>query len=182
MADANKKLRRATIFFWVLLLYIIAVLVWWFILLERQNNTMFELKRKEITNSTFDTTSPQFKNALASIEDQKRRNTTIYLSEGATFLLLIILGAILIYRLVRQQFRVQQQQQNFMMAITHELKTPISVSRLNLETLQRHALDEEKKKRLLQSSLQETMRLDTLINNILVLSQMDAGSYSSTKE
>ena len=86
------------------------------------------------------------------------------------------------YRLVLRQFRVQQQQQNFMMAITHELKTPISVSRLNLETLQRHALDEDKKKKLLQSSLQETMRLDTLINNILVLSQMDAGAYSSTKE
>jgi K+-sensing histidine kinase KdpD len=182
MADANKKLRRATIFFWVLLLYIIAVLVWWFVLLERQNNAMFELKRVEITNSSFDKTSPQFKNALNNIEAQKRRNTIKYLGEGATFLLLIILGAAVIYRLVRRQFRVQQQQQNFMMAITHELKTPISVSRLNLETLQKHSLDEEKRKKLLQSSLQETMRLDDLINNILVLSQIDAGSYPSSKE
>jgi K+-sensing histidine kinase KdpD len=51
-----------------------------------------------------------------------------------------------------------------------------------LETLQRHALNEEKQKKLIQSSLQETMRLDTLINNILVLSQIDAGSYPSSKE
>src|SRR5215204_2330717 len=182
MADVNKKLRRATIFFWVLLLYIIAVLVWWFVLLERQNVAMFELKRKEITNSTFDKTSPQFNNTLDDIESQRRRNTVKYIGEGATFLLLIILGAAFIYRLVRRQFRVQQQQQNFMMAVTHELKTPISASRLNLETLQRHSLDEEKQKKLLQSSLQETMRLDTLINNILVLSQIDAGSYPSSKE
>lgn len=182
MADATKKLRRATIFFWVLLLYIIAVLVWWFVLLERQNNAMFELKRTEITNSTFDKTSPQFNNALADIENQRRRNTVKYIGEGATFLLLIILGAAFIYRLVRRQFKVQQQQQNFMMAVTHELKTPISASRLNLETLLRHSLDEEKKRKLLQSSLQETMRLDTLINNILVLSQIDSGSYPSSKE
>ena len=182
MADVNKKLRRATIFFWVLLLYIIAVLVWWFVLLERQNTAMFELKRKEITNTTFDKTSPQFNRTIDDIENQKRRNTVKYIGEGATFLLLIILGAAFIYRLVRRQFRVQQQQQNFMMAVTHELKTPISASRLNLETLLRHSLDEDKKRKLLQSSLQETMRLDTLINNILVLSQIDAGSYPSSKE
>jgi len=182
MADVNKKLRRATIFFWVLLLYIIAVLVWWFVLLERQNTAMFELKRKEITNNSFDKTSPQFNSALDNIENQRRRNTVKYIGEGATFLLLIILGAAFIYRLVRRQFRVQQQQQNFMMAVTHELKTPISASRLNLETLLRHSLDEDKKRKLLQSSLQETMRLDTLINNILVLSQIDAGSYPSSKE
>jgi two-component system, OmpR family, sensor histidine kinase CiaH len=182
MADVNKKLRRATIIFWTLLLYIVAALVFWFISLERQNNVLYELKMEEITNSAFDKNSAQFKKAISTAQDQWKRNKVKYIGEGATFLLIIIVGAILMYRLVLRQFRVQQQQQNFMMAITHELKTPISVSRLNLETLQRHVLDEEKKKKLLQSSLQETMRLDTLINNILVLSQMDAGSYSSTKE
>jgi signal transduction histidine kinase len=34
-----------------------------------------------------------------------------------------------------------------MMAITHELKTPISVARLNLETIQKHHLDPEKQKK-----------------------------------
>jgi K+-sensing histidine kinase KdpD len=165
-----------------LLLYIVAALVWWFVSLERQNAAMYELKKEEITNSTFDKTSIQFKTALAGVEDQQRRNTIKYISEGAIFLLISIIGAILMYRLVMRQFQVQHQQQNFMMAITHELKTPISVARLNLETLQRHALNEEKQKKLIQSSLQETMRLDTLINNILVLSQIDAGSYPSSKE
>jgi signal transduction histidine kinase len=183
MADqSRKRLQRATIFFWVLLLYIVAALVWWFVSLERQNNAMYALKKEEVTNSAFDKSAPQFKATLAAIEDQRKRNSAKYIGEGSTFLLLIIFGAAFIYRLVRRQFRVQQQQQNFMMAITHELKTPISVARLNLETLQRHALDEEKQKKLIQSSLQETMRLDTLINNILVLSQIDAGAYQSTKE
>ncbi len=180
--DSRKRLRRATVLFWILLFYIVAALIWWFVSLEKQSSELFDLQKEELSNSAFDKSSPQFKKALASIEDQRRRNSAKHISEGVTFLLLIIIGAAFIYRLVRRQFRVQQQQQNFMMAITHELKTPISVARLNLQTLQRHSLDEEKRKKLLQSSLQETMRLDTLINNILVLSQMDAGSYQSTKE
>jgi signal transduction histidine kinase len=180
--DSKKRLRRATILFWVLLLYIVAALVWWLISLERQSDLLYAFKKEEITNSSFDTTSVQFRNALAQIKDENRRDSAKHIGEGVTFLLLILVGAAFIYRLVRRQFQVQQQQQNFMMAITHELKTPISVARLNLQTLQRHSLDEEKQKKLLQSSLQETMRLDTLINNILVLSQMDAGAYQSTKE
>ena len=32
-----------------------------------------------------------------------------------------------------------------MMAVTHELKTPIAVTKLSLETLKRHQLDEDKK-------------------------------------
>lgn len=182
MPDDSKKLRRATILYWFLLVYIIVALIWWASLLLQQNHALYQLRKDAVTNSAYDKSSPQFLNALAAIEDQRRRNTIKYAGEGLIFLLFIIIGAIFIYRSVRRQFRLQQQQQNFVMAITHELKTPISVARLNLETLQRHSLDEEKKKKLLQSSLQETMRLDTLINNILVLSQLDAGDYDSAKE
>jgi signal transduction histidine kinase len=69
-----------------------------------------------------------------------------------------------------------------MMAITHELKTPISVAKLNLETLQKYQLDAEKQKKLIRMTLQETSRLDTLINNILVSSQLEGGGYIFSKE
>ena len=69
-----------------------------------------------------------------------------------------------------------------MMAITHELKTPISVAKLNLETLQKYQLDTEKQKKLIRGTLQETSRLDTLINNILVSSQLEGGGYVFSKE
>jgi signal transduction histidine kinase len=77
---------------------------------------------------------------------------------------------------------MQQQQQNFMMAITHELKTPISVAKLNLETLQKYNLDTEKQQKLIRMTLKETSRLDTLINNILVSSQLEGGGYNSSKD
>ena len=68
------------------------------------------------------------------------------------------------------------------MAVTHELKTPISVARLNLETLKRYQLDPEKQAKLIDTSLQETLRLDMLINNILISSQLDGKAYHQSKE
>jgi signal transduction histidine kinase len=93
-----------------------------------------------------------------------------------------VLGAILVYRSIRKQFKLQQQQQNFMMAVTHELKTPIAVARLNLETLQKYTLDPEKQKKLIRNTLDETTRLNLLTNNILVSAQLEADRYNSAME
>ena len=65
-----------------------------------------------------------------------------------------------------------------MMAITHELKTPIAVAQLNLETLQKRKLAEDKQQKLISNTLQEANRLNTLCNNILFTSQLDAGGYT----
>lgn len=176
MADANKrKLHRVTIIYWVLLLYIFAALVWWFYSLELQNREMYQLKKAGI--ESLRNNPSEYQRQLFLIEDQKRRNTVKHESEGLTFLFLIIFGAVFIYRSVRRQFKLQQQQQNFIMAVTHELKTPIAVSRLNLETMQKHQLPDDKKSRLVKMTLQETLRLDTLINNILLSSQLEADAY-----
>ncbi len=178
--DSKKKLRRATILFWVLLLYIIAALVWWFISLQTQNNLIYELKKQQLVNSI--TNPAQYKIALAGLEKQQARSTAKNIGEGCTFLLLILIGAVFLYRSVRNQFRLQLQQQNFMMAVTHELKTPISVTRLSLETMQRHQLSEPQRQKLLHTIFQETLRLDGLINNILISAQLEGGAYKSTKE
>jgi len=116
------------------------------------------------------------------IEREHEKNLFKYIGEGSTFLVLILIGAGFVYRSVRRQFLLQQQQQNFMMAITHELKTPISVARLNLETIQKHNLDPEKKKKLIRMTLDETERLNTLTTNILISSQLEAEGYRVAKD
>ena len=180
MQDNRKRLVRATLVFWVLLLYIIAALVWWAFSLQHQNQEMYRLKKEQLVRTTTDRTI--YTNQLSEINDERRRNTIKYVSEGSIFLILIMFGAVFIYRSVRRQFQLQQQQQNFVMAVTHELKTPISVARLNLETLQRYQLDAAKQQKLLRTSLQETLRLDSLINNILISSQLDVNAYPTSKE
>ena len=180
MPDGNKKrIRLITIIYWLLLVYIVAALVWWFISLEKQNRQMTNFKMEQLNATT--QSSIDHDAAITKINQEHERNLVKYISEGSTFLLLILIGAAFVYRSVRRQFLLQQQQQNFMMAVTHELKTPISVARLNLETLQKHQLDTDKQKKLIRMTLEETERLNTLTNNILVSSQLE-GIHQTTKE
>jgi K+-sensing histidine kinase KdpD len=113
---------------------------------------------------------------------QRGEKTAQYIGEGATFLCLIILIAIFIYRATRRQFNLSSQQQNFMMAVTHELKTPIAVTRLNLETLQKRRLEEQQQQKLVSNTLQEVERLNSLCNNILLASQLETGLYKVSKK
>jgi K+-sensing histidine kinase KdpD len=175
--DNKQKLHLVTIVYWVLLLYIIAALGWWAFSLLHQNTEIYNLRRAGLNPS-----APDYRLQLQKIDGQQRRGVYKFVGEGSAFLLLILIGALFVYRSVRRQFRLQQQQQNFVMAVTHELKTPLAVARLNLETLQRYQLDEEKKHKLLQMTLQETLRLDTLINNILISSQLEGDAYRVAKE
>jgi signal transduction histidine kinase len=184
MPDAGRKrLKRITIIYWTLLLYIIAALVWWFISLEKQNSMMEGYKIHQLSNTIDSTKTPQlYQSELDMIHEDHGKNRTKYIGEGSIFFLFIIIGAVFVYRSVRRQFYMQLQQQNFMMAVTHELKTPISVARLNLETMQKYSLDPDKQKKLIRMTLEETARLNFLTNNILVSSQLEGGGYQSSHE
>lgn len=175
--DTKRKLRLVTIVYWVLLLYIIAALVWWAILLLQQNTEIFAQRR-----AALDPAAADYRLQVEKINKEQKRGEYKYIGEGSAFLLLILVGAVFVYRAVRRQFRLQQQQQNFVMAITHELKTPIAVARLNLETMQKYQLEESKQQKLVQMTLQETLRLDTLINNILISSQLEGNAYRIARE
>ena len=179
--ESKRKFQIITIVYWILLTYIIIFIGWWFFSLYKQNEMMYNLRKQQL-QATVNPSSAGFQKANSEIVEQRRRNIAKYIGEGGTFLILILIGAAYVYRSVRREFRTQQQQQNFVMAITHELKTPLSVSRLNLETLQRHKLDEEKREKLLSMTMQETLRLDNLINNILISSQLEGHSYRISKE
>ena len=174
------KLRMVTVIYWLLLFYMVAALIWWFIVLEKQNREMHTLTYSVIEKRT-DVSSDERARMRDEIDRITSRNSRKYLSEGITFLILILIGAAFVYRSVRRQLLFQQQQQNFMMAVTHELKTPISVTRLNLETLQKYHLDEEKQRKIIHTTIKEIARLNTLTNNILISSQIEGG-YSSEKE
>jgi two-component system sensor histidine kinase CiaH len=184
MPDASRKrLRRTTFIYWMLLLYIVAALVWWFISLSRQNSVMRNFEISSLRSKIDSAASPGlYREEFKKITAGYKRNKSKYIGEGSIFFLLILVGAAFVYRSVRRQIQIQQQQQNFMMAVTHELKTPISVARLNLETLQKYQLDPEKQKKLIRNTLDETARLDFLASNILISSKLESNRYHSTRE
>lgn len=152
---------------WLILTYVVAALVWWYVALSNQNNQIQDLRIQALSaknNAAFE---------KDRIDKESNRKKAQYLGEGLTFLLLTIAGVFFVYRSVRKQITVSQQQQNFLMAVTHELKTPIAVAKLNLETMQKRKLDEAQQKKLINNTLFEAGRLNELINNILVASQFE---------
>jgi two-component system, OmpR family, sensor histidine kinase CiaH len=168
---------RAIVICWLLLIYVLAALIWWYIALNLQNNQMSAYRIELLTHD-----DPEYIAKLEKINSDHHRLATAYKSEGLVFILVILAGAVFLRSAVIRQIMIQRQQQNFMMAITHELKTPISTTRLNIETLLKHSLDDSKKEKILKSSLQEINRLNNLTGNILVSAQLEGGSYLFNKE
>jgi two-component system, OmpR family, sensor histidine kinase CiaH len=179
MGYTNKVFRfgNFSFWFWILLVYVVAALVWWFISLERQTYEMSELKLAELKKD-----HPQYAAQYNQVIELRNRSTAKYVGEGIAFLALILLGAVFVYRSIRKQMEYNSLQQNFMMAITHELKTPIATTRLSLETVLRRKLDEVQQQKLLLSALSETNRLNILTNNILLASQMEEKSFQRDNE
>lgn len=171
------NLKLVSLIYWVFLTYMIAAFIWWYVSLEKQNNEIAAIKFQSIQTS-----DPSLAAKTNAIQDFQLRKTKQFIGEGVTFLLLFLLGAIYVYRSLLKQLRYADQQQNFMMAVTHELKTPIAISHLNIETLLKRDLDSTQQLKLLEATLKETKRLDSLSTNILLTAQLDMGQYEANKQ
>ena len=177
MIEKSKKVNKISILYWFLVLYVMAALIWWFIALSKQNAQMAEMKisRLQINDR-------EYVIHANSIFKEKERKNTQYIGEGLIFLLIISIGAIFIYKAVKNQLKTSIQQHNFMIAITHELKTPIATTKLNLETLIKRKLENAQQEKLMTNTLHEANRMNALCNNLLLSSQIEAGGYAFTKE
>jgi two-component system, OmpR family, sensor histidine kinase CiaH len=171
------KLKLVNVIYWIFLTYMVAAFVWWYVSLEKQNDQITQIKIEKL-QATNGTNAASYQELL-NYQERKRKQ---FLGEGITFLFLFLLGAIYVYRSLVKQLKYSNQQQNFMMAVTHELKTPIAVTQLNIETLLKRDLQFDQQKQLLNNSLKETQRLDALCNNILLASQLDLADYQQNKQ
>jgi len=91
-----------------------------------------------------------------------------------TAILLLVLcgGFYLTYRLGTEQINLNRQQQDFVSAVSHELKTPLTSIRMYGEMLREGWADEEKKKTYYEYIHEESERLSRLIDNVLQLARM----------
>ena len=95
-------------------------------------------------------------------------------------LTLIMFAAIFIgVRYILRQVELVQVKSSFVSNVTHELKTPISVIRLAVETLEmRRFHDPAEGDKYLHTILKETDRLTQLVDNILDFSRLESGQRS----
>jgi signal transduction histidine kinase len=102
----------------------------------------------------------------------------LFLIGGIMFLLLGG-GLISIYRLTQSQLDLAQKRQDFISAVSHELKTPLTTIKMRAEILQTsyQKMDDAKRKRSFDQIASESDRLTRLIQNVLDLSKIDGNRW-----
>ncbi len=175
--------------FYVVVLYIFASYLWWSFLLTEKNNMAFEtLAQKEqllfnvqnqlsLTDSTY-YTSAHYQELDAKFNRQK----WMIRGEGLVFMLLLALGAWQLMRTFSKEIALARQQNNFLLSITHELKSPMAAIKLSLQTITRRGGLETKFNNLATNAISDVDRLETLVDNILLAAKIEARSYTYTFE
>ena len=105
-------------------------------------------------------------------EERIARQSQRFLTTGGMLLLTLAIGMTLLYRSVRRELDQAHRMQNFVAAVTHELRTPISTIRLHAEMLQDGWVDASKQPEYYDRIVRETLRLSTLVERVLEKSRL----------
>src|SRR6476659_9944985 len=90
-----------------------------------------------------------------------------YLVAGLILFPLIITGAVLNTIFLVREVRRNEQHENFINAVTHELKTPLASVKLHLQTLQQHQVEEGKRQEFYQVMVEDCDRLLGTVEQVL---------------
>lgn len=161
---------------WVTILtigYILLALVWWSILLYQKNKTLYNQQlRISLIYSHYDLPERDNYPTTEEITNRYQRQRTMIIGETLFILASVGVGIWLLMRGFLQEMQINRQRRNFLMSITHELKTPVASVQLALETLLKYDLDPDRKKKLIWSGLKETTRLNDTINKVLIAARI----------
>jgi len=95
-------------------------------------------------------------------------------------MLILFSGFYLMYRLAARQIDLARQQQDFVSAVSHELKTPLTSIRMYGEMLKQGWAAEDKKTEYYSYIFDESERLSRLINNVLQLARMSRNEQEAS--
>lgn len=99
----------------------------------------------------------------------------------STLVLAVVLvgGCFMLLRLGQRQLALARQRQDFVSAVSHELKTPLTSIRMYGEMLREGWADEQKRKTYYDFIFHEAERLTRLINNVLQLARMSRNEQAA---
>lgn len=111
------------------------------------------------------------------LEEKFNRQKWMIRGEGMVFMLLLGLGAWQLMRTFSKEIALARQQNNFLLSITHELKSPMASIKLSLQTITRRGGLEDKFNKLAANAVNDVDRLEVLVDNILLAAKVEVGSY-----
>ena len=166
--------------FYFVFAYILAFALWWAYLLYAKNETAYK-EKIELNQISFQrlfqnqkgnadyTITPEFH----QLHSKYLRQKFMIVGEGGVFILLLLFGLMRVRKVFSREMELADQQRNFLLSITHELKSPLSTVKLSLQTMAKHKLDAEKANKLITNSLVDLDRLESLVDNILFAAKIE---------
>lgn len=113
---------------------------------------------------------------------EHRSVVRMFAFEGPFFVLVVMLGLFIIARNLRLERELKRRQSNFLDAIGHEYKTPLSTLRLLIETMQLRELKPEKLQEYLGRMSAEVDRLDHTGQQVLATARLEADAPPVTRQ
>lgn len=158
------KWHKSYYLFGLLFFYVLAQFIWWATLLQRQSLELLYLKNPFVSQ--------------ANIRDTQ----SMIIGEGAVFLIIFLLLIIFAFRSINAELKLAQRQKNFLLSVSHELKTPLATGRSIIQTMLRRSLPKEKELELLETLLGENKRLSDLVNNVFIAQLLSNGKFSLQRQ
>jgi len=155
----NQLVKRQTaVIFYVLAFYVALQFAWW-------GYHLIELTQE-----------------VAGTDNIVTHKVIMITGEGLVFFLILSLGLWRIRSAIKRDQQLTIRQSNFLLSVTHELKTPLASTKLYLQTLMKRDFPIEKRNELLQKALHENQRLEEIVEAILTASRIENGTMVAHKE
>lgn len=179
MSKPSKKNLRLRLLSYFVIAYMLVAFSWWSVLLFTKNRDAFYAKRdlmrigmiaKHLVH-----TDEEF---LATAEYEElaaryQRQEWMIFGEAAVFVVSLIIGVYLINRGYHKEMKASEQRRNFLLSITHELKSPIASIKLVLETFLKRDLTKDQTTKFTKNALKDTERLNNLVTDLLLSAKLE---------
>lgn len=141
--------KQTAVFFYILGVYVVLQFVWW-------GYHLIELSSE------------------VHPKDSPNKRIVMVIGEGLVFFFILMLGLWKIRASIQKEMKMSKRQNNFLLSVTHELKTPLTSNKLYLQTLlKRKNLDRDQQEDMLIQAITENKRLEDMIENILTATRIE---------
>jgi two-component system phosphate regulon sensor histidine kinase PhoR len=175
------KTTKPLLLFYILVAYVLIQFSWWTYLLIKLNNEVTTLQTELVAANTSSSEARLIQESEV-LNKKLHKQWLMIFGEGSVFLVLLILGIARTRNAFIKESEINRKQNNFLLSVTHELKSPLASIQLQLETIQHRSLSADQQHAILSGALDDTKRLHSLVENILVTARIDNHSYTLQKE
>ncbi len=163
----------------VVIIYMLCAFSWWSALLYIKNKDAYTAKSEYMKlvliaqGTVKDEADFKIFPDFLKLKEKYQRQEWMILGEASLFIFSLVFGIWLINRGHRVEVAAEQQTRNFLLSITHELKSPLASIRLSLETMLRRDLPKDARDTLSKNAIKETDRLTDLVKDLLFASKVE---------